>query len=178
MSKTMQNTFHFWQKVLLMAFSGIVVVTGFVIGPEKPEGLLVLAGGCIMMMNTDMGARARARHTLKVLRGYIPRMEYTFGENDFRGVTDREDNTFEYQSIIRLVDDRKFLYLFQSKESAFMVDKATVEPKGCRELKEHIAQKVGLNWTYPGNLLNTGLMTLIGNRMNTRKDENKKTIKK
>ena len=53
LSKTMQNTFHFWQKMLLMVFSAIVVVTGFVIGPEKPEGLLVLAGGCIMLMNTD-----------------------------------------------------------------------------------------------------------------------------
>ena len=174
LSKTLQNTFHFWQKVLLMAFSVVVAAAGLAVGANTPEGLLMLALGCIMLMNTDMSARARARHTLSQLRGYIPRMEYTFGETSFRGMTDREDNTFSYSTIIRLVDDKKFLYLFQNQESAFMVDKATVEPKGCRELKEHIAKQVGLQWTYPGNLLNTGLVTLITNRINTRKNRDVK----
>lgn len=171
LSKTLQNTFHFWQKVLLMAFSVVVAAAGLAVGANTPEGLLMLALGCIMLVNTDMSARARARHTLSQLRGYIPRMEYTFGETSFRGTTDREDNTFSYSTIIRLVDDRKFLYLFQNKESAFMVDKATVEPKGCGALKEHIAKQVGLQWTYPGNLFNTGLLTLLGNRINTRRND-------
>lgn len=169
MTKVIQNTFHFGQKFLLMVMSAIVAVSGVKIGLSSAEGLLLLALGCILFMNTDMGARARARHTLAQLRGYIPKMTYTFSQNGFRGVTDREDHTFSYQSIIRLVDDGKFLYLFQTRELAFMVDKSTIQPAGTAALKEHLSKQAGLAWTTSGNWLNSGLLTLIGNWKNTRK---------
>jgi len=169
LTKTLFNVFHIKQRLLQFLLSAIIVTAGFLIGIDQPGGLLSLSAGCVLMMNTDMGARRRARVLTQQLNGYVPKMDYTFGEESFRGVTDKEDHSFRYEDLIRISDDGKYWYLFPDQKSGFMIDPATLQPENRAAFKEHIAARAGIQWTSAGRLLSMGLLTFFHDRKNTRK---------
>lgn len=68
-----------------------------------------------------------------------------------------------YSSLIRLVEDEGYLYLYISRLSAYMIDKATVAPD-VASLKALIGKQTGLTWTRPTSFFNFSLRTLIAGR--------------
>lgn len=161
LTKALEKSFHWQRRLALFVVSAGMIALGFALGIQNPYGLAFIAIGCLLLTNTDVQARKKARTITDQLRGYVPQMRYTFSEKSFLGETDMESNTFAYDQMIRLMDDGKFLYLCKDKESAFMVDKNTVQPAECQQLKERISMETDLSWIRSGNILNTGLITLI-----------------
>ena len=161
LAKALEKSFH-WQRRLALFIAGFAMIAlGFILGIQTAFGLAFIVLGCLLITNTDAQARKRARTIISQLKGYVPQMRYTFSGKSFVGETDRESNSFAYDQLIRLMGDGKFLYLFKDKESAFMVDKNTVQPAECPQLKERVSAESVLRWIQYGSILNTGLITLI-----------------
>ena len=68
------------------------------------------------------------------------------------------------KKMVRLVEDKEYLYLYISRESAYMVDRSTVEPGDSGKLKEFLAGKTGLDWTKPFSLLTFRFPSVFGRR--------------
>ena len=88
-------------------------------------------------------------------------MEYRFGESAFRDGEDRP--AVEYARLMRLVADDEYLYLFVSKASGYMIERASVQGEGGGDgLMRLLADRSGLRWRRPFSLLTFRLRDLWG----------------
>ena len=63
--------------------------------------------------------------------------------------------------LIKLVEDRRYIYLYVSSQSAYMVDKASIKGGTVDEFKTYLADKTKLKWTRPVSLLTFGIKDII-----------------
>ena len=93
--------------------------------------------------------------------GSFPVLEYRFGESAFRDGEDRP--AVEYARLMRLVADDEYLYLFVSKASGYMIERASVQGEGGGDgLMRLLADRSGLRWRRPFSLLTFRLRDLWG----------------
>ena len=168
LAKMQQRLFNIPLEITGYVLSAILIASGFFLGCNTTSGLLFLAAGCLMITNIDAPARHRVKQLEKMLKGYVPTMEYTFYEKDFVGRTVNECKRCVYNDLIRIVDDGKYYYLFPDKQYCYMVDLASLVPNDSVGFRKLIEESSGLKVTVPFSFLKNGLYTLIKNRKNTR----------
>ena len=84
-----------------------------------------------------------------------------FGVDSF--TFNAEAEAVPYKKIIRLIEDREYLYLYVSKQSAYMVDKRTVSGGSLEDLKTFLAIETLQKWSRPANILNFRFRDLFPN---------------
>lgn len=169
LAKMQQRLFNMPLEITGYVLSAFLIASGFFLGCNTPSGLLFLAAGCLMITNIDAPARHRVKQLEKMLKGYVPTMEYSFYEKDFEGRTVNERERCGYGDLIRIVDDGKYYYLFPNRQSCYMVELASLVPNDTAGFKQLIEESSGLKVTVPFSLLKNGLYTLIKNRRNTKR---------
>lgn len=166
LSKTQYDTFCFGRKAV-QAVCGLILIGMGIAGGNAMLSVLCLFAGCWLCMNTDAPAKVRAGKVIGSMNGRFPFTRYRFspteilldaGEDD-----DGEPKRIAYASLIRLVEDEGYLYLYISRLSAYMIDKATIAPD-LASLKALIAKQTGLTWTRPTSFFNFSLRTLLAGR--------------
>lgn len=110
------------------------------------DGLPLLIAAVLIATNADVRGRALGRKMCKFMEGWWPVMSFDFTEREIESHTDREKSSTPYQTLIRLMEDRNFFYLFTSATSAFMVDKKTIDPGDTKGFKSFLCEKTGLEW--------------------------------
>lgn len=168
LSKMQQRLFNIPLEITGYVLSAFLIVSVFFLGCNTTSGLLFLAAGCLMITNIDAPAKHRVKQLEKMLKGYVPTMEYTFYGKDFESRTVNEYKRCDYNDLIRIVDDGKYFYLFPNKQSCYMVDLASLMPNDTVGFRKLIEESSGLKVTVPFSFLKNGLYTLIKNRKNTR----------
>ena len=166
LSKTQYDTFCFGRKAV-QAVCGLILIGLGIAGGNAVLSVLCLFAGCWLCMNTDTPAKVRASKVIDSMNGRFPFTCYRFGPAeillDAGEDGDGEPQRIAYASLIRLVEDEGYLYLYISKLSAYMIDKATVAPDAA-SLKALIEKQTGLRWTRPTSLFNFSLRTLLAGR--------------
>ena len=158
MDRAINDSFFFSRKI---CFLGICIA--------------LIAGGALMGVTTTMGIIAlltgrNARQVLRAMRGRTLKMEYTFSGKKFTcAIASGDTSSYEYDSIIRLVEEKDYLYLFQKPTQACMVDIASLCPNQLAEFKESMTKKTGLQWTKPLSILSFSFRQCRFNRENTRR---------
>lgn len=163
LSRTQYSTFSFGSK-LLQLFCGVVLIFIGVQGGSALSSSLCLFAGCWLCVNTDVRAKLRASRICDSLHNQYPATQYTFKENEFLLDADTK-SPLSYKRLIRLIEDNQYLYLYSSKTSAYMIDKATVRPD-VDTLKKLLTHSTGLRWCRPTSLLNFSLRTLRAGKKN------------
>ena len=69
--------------------------------------------------------------------------------------------SISYKKIVRLTEDKFYLYIIMSKDSICMIDKNTVRPDNVAELKEFLANKTHLYWQNEKSFLMMNLADVI-----------------
>ncbi|MBR5947354.1 MAG: YcxB family protein [Clostridia bacterium] len=126
--------------ILMLLFLGLKA--GFKIG-----WMLLLAGSVLMLL-----VFAAPRMTYKQL-GKLKDVlnEYSFTDGEFTVATrmDGMDSvaTFSYDLIEKAMETPEFFFIYQTKHTAFPVDKATIDGGTADELKEKLMKTLGNKYT-------------------------------
>ena len=157
--QTGYDVFQFRRKLINAAIAMGLILYGLYADQSMITPIIALFVGCVMLANINAYPRAQAKQVLAMMGDDYPKSDYHFREREFE--FNAEADPIPYKSIIRLVEDREYLYLYVSKQSAYMVDKATISQGKSMDLKDFLAIETGLKWTRPANLLNFRLRNLL-----------------
>lgn len=151
LSMTQYNTFEYGKKLVRIVIALALIVYGLYADSSMLTPIICLLLGCFLMANVSLRPRVRGKKIAEQLHGNYPRSEYSFTEKSFT-FSDKGEEV-PYGKLMRLVEDREYMYLYISRESAYMVTKSTVSGTGPEALKKYLSDKTGLKWTKPFSLL-------------------------
>ena len=169
LNKTVSSTFHMGLKLIYFAICAGLMLLGAKVGLTTSRGVALICIACFMLPSIRMLDNNRANQTIKKLNGKTITVSYAFSNSKFTCSGAGEKNEFKYDSIIRMVDQGKYLYLFPNSNQAYMIDTSTIKGGDADSFKSFIAKKVGLEWTKPASIAFMNLKQLRFNKKNTRK---------
>ena len=162
------NTFRSGLKAMYLAICVGLLCAGAKIGLATPKGVALICIACFLLPSVRMIDKNRAEQQIKQMNGKTLNVFYTFEDEQFTCATTGERNTFTYDSIVRMVAQSDFLYLFPNATQAYMIDTSTLEGGSVDEFKAFLVEKVGLEWTLPNSFLTLNLKRILFNKKNTR----------
>ncbi len=161
-SRVQFNIFKSRTKLAVICFAaGLVVIGLALLNSYKALAVILVFLGCIVFANQDAGANYTANLVIDMFQGKFPRLKYAFFSSGFL-IADNEKE-IPYRSLIRLVEDDEYLYLFQSDKLGYMIKSSTViGDRGLQGLKELLAEKTKLKWTRQNRFLTFSLSSQLG----------------
>ena len=140
---TVQTTNKLIRVFLAMA---MLVYGVYMSGRQMITPYLCLFLGCVLLAGLNVRPKSNARKLISQMGGRFPRSDYSFHEKNFSDGAGA--SPIPYSSLIKLIDDRSYLYLYVSKQSAYMLDRSTVNgPDGLEGFKVFLTDKTGLKWS-------------------------------
>ena len=101
--------------------------------------------GAWFAASLDFPSQIRADRTIEARHGVLPGMRYEF-HPDRVVLTGEGSMTIPYGKFTRLMQDRDYLYLFISRDSVCMLERASLKPQPPETFMRFIEEKTGLNW--------------------------------
>lgn len=168
LSHTVNNTFHFRQKVVYVLICIILLICGCAFGFQTAKGIICIACACVLLPSVKVLDNRRVNLSLRLLGTDNMTVHYVFSENCFACYSGKERNEFMYSEIVRLVTEKSFFYMFPNSTQAMMIDKKSLEPKNEEKFQDFIKKKTGLEWTKPMSVFTVSLRQIRFNKKNTR----------
>lgn len=142
------NQFQAWKRIFGIIFGFVCIVLGLNSAFSSTLGLLMIAAGAVVLSSLNAPAKALAKTLYDGFNGRPPLVNYRFSPKAFTYAENGEE--VPYASVIRLVDDGEFLYIYVSKKTAYMVSDYSVEGNGgLAGLKKLLAKGSGQEWRKP-----------------------------
>lgn len=157
--QTGYDTFQFKRKLINAVIAFGLILFGLYADQSMFMPWIALFAGCVMLANLNVIPKKQTREVLNQMGGKFPRSDYSFYEKEFK-FYDKGD-PISYKKLIRLIEDRQYMYLYVSEQSAYMVDKATVTGGDAEDLKTYLAIETGLKWSRPASLFSFKLADLF-----------------
>lgn len=164
--QTQYDVFQFKKKLVHMIISLALILFGLYADQTMYMPIICLFIGCVMLANLNMQPRSQAKEVIKQMGGKFPKSDYTFTDEGFK-FYDKGD-IIPYGTLVRLVEDRQYMYLYVTEQSAYMVDKGTVTGGTVDDLKDWLKIKTDLSWTRPASLLSFKLKDLFPGRQDSK----------
>lgn len=139
------STFQPDKKLIILCTAVAFLFIGFTIGLSSVVGIVLLLIGSILLTGKNVRPRSTAGAFIRQLNGKYPSFTYDFADEEFS--VKEEGKPVKYTSLICLIDDSKYLYLYTTPEKAYMVDSSTV--RGTNQidgLKDFISERSGFEW--------------------------------
>lgn len=154
------NTFQVRNKLIQILLSLLFIGYGvFTFRSGMVTSYLCLFLGCVMIAGLDVRAKSNARKIIAQMNNRFPSSEYYFTSTGFKD--SEKSKAIPYTELIKLIDDRKYLYLYVSKESAYMVANASLYGDGGLEgLKTLLSEQAGIKWSRPASFWNFNIYSL------------------
>ena len=112
------KTFSAVRRAVLYAVSLICIALGFglIYSFDSVFRIVLLASGCILLVNIGTSAGIKADKTLRAIEqqgGVFPRTRMVFHDSSVK-ITEEESkpHTLKYKDILRLAEDGAYFYLF------------------------------------------------------------------
>ena len=163
------STFFFARRIYFLVLCVILIAGGAALGMGNIYGVLSIVLGCVLLPSVGSAKSRNARQIIRYLNGRTLTMHYTFREDGFTSQVGGEPSENSYDTVIRLVEEKDYLYLFQKPTQACMVDVSTLEPPVLEDFKAFISARVGVAWTPLNTFRNFGVRQHRYNRENTRR---------
>lgn len=163
LAETQYNTFQFGKKLIRIGLALVLILVGLYAGQNYVTPMICLFVGCVLISGLNVRTRYNARKLCEQMKGNFPSSDYEFLEQGFKYY--KEGEPVPYDKLIRLVEDKQYLYLYISQQSAYMVDKATVSGDGTTGLQAMLSEKTGLKWTKPYNLLTFRFRSIFAKKL-------------
>lgn len=165
--KVINNTFYYKNNIIRMALCIVCIIMGIYV--RQPFGTMLIFGSAVILTAGNMNGKRRAERTIEALDGEEIKMSYEFNAGEsFSCIAQGNESVYLYDSIIRLLEDTDFFYLFTGKDQIFLIHKNMVSSEKPEEFKKFIMQKTGLEWTKPVTLFTLNLKQLLFNKQNTK----------
>ena len=121
------------------------------------RGLLLMAGAWLVS-SPDFPAQIMADNVITARRHVFPVMSYEFLDDDVTLTEDSGFNTggsmkIEYSRFRTLLEDSEYYYMFMNRDSACMIDKASINPPEPGQFAAFIEGRTGLEFRHEKSLL-------------------------
>lgn len=148
-------------KILLRLGLGLALILAGVLAqlPTWARAVLMLLGTWFAVSG-DFPAQLHADRVLQERKAALPSMRYEFYE-DRIFLSGEGSMVLPYERLSRLAEDREYLYLFETRDSVCMLERASLRPADDKAFQKFIEEKTGLFWRREGSLLSFGLADLI-----------------
>ena len=148
--------------VVLTAAAGVALAAAGLFAPvgHLAQGLLILAG-CMLFVGRDFPAIVRAEKVIEARGGRLPASSVTFCAGHMEMEEGGMKKKLRYDQLDRILQDRKFLYLFFGPDSAVMVERASVTPGSAQDVMDLVAGRSGKQWEAPFSLLTFNIRDLV-----------------
>ena len=148
--------------VVLTAAAGVALAAAGLFAPvgHLAQGLLILAG-CMLFVGRDFPAIVRAEKVIEARGGRLPAASVTFCAGHMELEEGGIKKKLRYDQLDRILQDRKFLYLFFGPDSAVMVERASVTPGSAQDVMDLVASRSGKQWEAPFSLLTFNIRDLV-----------------
>ena len=160
------KTFSARRRVLLYALSLVCIALGFgLIYPSTfTVRIVLLAFGCILLVNVGASAAIKADKTLQAIErqgGVFPCTRMTFYDSTVKiAELDGKPHTLKYSDILYLAEDSQYYYLFITNEAAYMVPKEQLRDE--EVFRKTVESKSGKKFSRPGGLFSLCLSDIKG----------------
>ena len=133
-------------RMILRALIGFALVVAAVVSalPTWGKALLLLLGAWLLV-SRDFPAAVRADRALSERKAKLPNMNYSFGPDKLH-LSGEGSMDIPYKKFTKLVEDRQYLYLFESRNSVCMMDKESIKPADIMGFAAFLEKKTGLKW--------------------------------
>lgn len=128
---------------MLIGFALVVLAAAMSL-PTWAKAVLLLIGAWLLV-SRDFPAAVRADKALSERKAKLPDMNYAFGPDTLH-LSGEGSMDIPYKKLTRLVEDRQYLYLFLSRNSVCMMEKASVKPDDLMAFAKFLEEKTGLKW--------------------------------
>lgn len=170
LAKIQYDTFSAKRKLIWYGICILCILAGILGNLSDTARILLIGFGGIVIVNIGITGKFKADDTLQAIKthgGTFPCTTLTFQEN---GITVQESgidhctSKLRYDSIVRLIEDDAYFYLFISNTAAYML------PKNAPSIKEQsqqeawrtdLCRKTGLSFSRPFRLLRFNLKELL-----------------
>ncbi len=106
-------------------------------------GLMFLS--CIVFANIDAAADYTANQVISMFHDSFPTLVYSFLSTCYHVYESEEQ--MEYGTIVRLVEDKDYLYIFHSAQYGIMLSTSSIQGQGGEDdFKAFISKKTSLKW--------------------------------
>ena len=154
------NTFQIVNKLVRYGIGAAMIAYGLITYERGmfTTYLCLLLGG-FMFASVNLRPKHNARLIIQQMGNKFPSSDYTFTANGFKD--GEKSKEIPYKELIKVIHDRKYLYLYISKQSAYMLNGDTVNGEsGLSGLKALITEKTGLKWSSPANFWNFSIRNM------------------
>ena len=159
LSVTQYSIFEFGKKLIRIVTALGLIIYGLYADQSMVTPMICLILGCMLIANFNLRAKVRAGKIIEQINGNFPKSKYSFFDDSFTDCGDGKP--IPYSRLIKLVEDRQYMYLFISRMSAYMVDKSTVGGSTVDDLKSYLTRKTGMEWVRPVSFFNFSIRSLI-----------------
>ena len=163
--QTQFDTFQFHKKLIHAAISFGLILFGLYADSSLFMPMVALFVGCVMIANLNAYPKALAKKVLQQIGPNFPKSDYEFFDKEFS--YNKEAEAVSYSTILRMVEDRQFFYLYVTRQAAYMVDKTTVTGGSAAELKQFLEIRTGLDFSRPNSFISFRLKDLFPPKDNT-----------
>ena len=130
--------------VVVTAVAGVALAAAglFAPVPMLAQGLLILAG-CLLFTGRDFPAIVRAESVIEARGGALPSAVCTFCAGHMELEEGGVKKKLRYDQLDRIVQDRRYLYLFFGPDSAVMVERSKIGPGTADEVMQRTSSGSG-----------------------------------
>lgn len=163
------STFRFSQRVVFLLLCIALIIGGVALGTGTVSGMICIVLGAFLIPSAGNMKSSNARQVLRAMKGKMLRMTYGFNDADFTCTAGENTTSNRYDAVIRMVEDDRYFYLFQTAMQVCMIDKETLKPENIGDFKVFLEKKVGLAWTKPVTFRSFSIAQMRFNKKNTRR---------
>ena len=148
--------------VVVTAVAGVALAAAglFAPVPMLAQGLLILAG-CLLFTGRDFPAIVRAESVIEARGGALPSAVCTFCAGHMELEEGGVKKKLRYDQLDRIVQDRRYLYLFFGPDSAVMVERSKIGPGTADEVMQLVSERCGKQWEATFSLLTFNIRDII-----------------
>lgn len=144
--EAVRRRFHFWSDISLYLLSAVLIGSGFYRGLDDKVGLVLALCGCLLLPNANYLKKQFTSKMTAYMEGWWPTVHYRFMDNGVEAVTDRGLTKTGYDKFMFLEKEEDYYFLYDSKNSAFMVKRTSISPGNAQLFEMFIAEKTNLGW--------------------------------
>ena len=147
LSRAIYNRYGTSTKWALLLSSFFLATVGLMLGLQKRLGLILVAIACLLLSQFHYPAVYRARRVSEMFGSQLPQIRYDFYPDRFTMSIGEKTQSYSYDILIDLYQEKDYLYLFPDRKSAFMVCASNLRPAAPERFRADLSAWSGLSWT-------------------------------
>lgn len=141
--KVQQQVFFKKQEILCLLIGAALILLSLSIGTSTIS-LIVLFVGCWFIAGMRTPPISRAKKMIDSAKGKFPHTIYHFDNTNFFFSNLYGAKKGAYEDICRLVEDKRYFYIFLKSQAGHMIDKSSLSEEDLKEFSSFLEDKTDL----------------------------------